>query len=63
MARECTGECDRRRRGSLAVDDDGELVHTKSDRQTEVLKPEQVIRRWPAAEKQIRQALATARLT
>lgn len=45
--------------GSLQVNDDGELVYTKSDLQTEVLKPEQAIRRWPTAEKQIRQALAT----
>lgn len=45
--------------GSLAVHDDGELVYTKSELQTEVLKPEQAIRRWPAAEKQIRCALAT----
>ena len=45
--------------GSLEVNDDGELIYTKSELQTEVLKPEQAIRRWPAAEKQIRQALAT----
>lgn len=45
--------------GSLQVNDDGELVYTKSELQTEVLKPEQAIRRWPTAEKQIRQALAT----
>ena len=45
--------------GSLTVNDDGELVYTKSELQTEVLKPEQAIRRWPAAEKQIRCALAT----
>lgn len=44
--------------GSLEVNDDGELVYIKSELQTEVLKPEQAIRRWPAAEKQIRQALA-----
>lgn len=43
--------------GSLAVNDDGELVYTKSELQTEVLKPEQAIQRWPSAEKQIRQAL------
>lgn len=45
--------------GSLAVNDDGELVYTKSELQTEVLKPEQAIRRWPAAEKRIRCAPAT----
>lgn len=45
--------------GSLQVNDDGELVYMKSELQTEVLKPEQAIRRWPTAEKQIRQALAT----
>lgn len=45
--------------GSLEVNDDGELVYTKSGLQTEVLNPEQAIQRWPAAEKQIRQALAT----
>ena len=44
--------------GSLQINDDGELVYTK-ELQTEVLKPEQAIRRWPAAEKQIRQALTT----
>ncbi|TAJ97371.1 MAG: hypothetical protein EPO41_02910 [Reyranella sp.] len=44
--------------GSLEVNDDGELVYMKSELQTEVLKPEQAIRRWPAAEIQIRQALA-----
>ncbi len=43
--------------GSLRVNDDGELVYTKSDLQTEVLKPSQAIERWPAAERQIRQAL------
>lgn len=43
--------------GSLAVNDDGELVYTKSEMQTEVLKPEQAIRRWPAAAEQIRRAL------
>jgi len=43
--------------GSLEVNDDGELVYAKSGMQTEVLKPEQAIQRWPAAEKQIRQAL------
>ena len=45
--------------GSLEVNDDGELIYTKSELQTEVLKPEQAIRRWPSAEEQIRQALAT----
>jgi hypothetical protein len=45
--------------GSLEINDDGELVYTKSELQTEVLRLEQAIRRWPAAEKQIRQALAT----
>ena len=43
--------------GSLEVNDDGELVYSKSELQTEVLKPEQAIQRWPTAEKQIRQAL------
>jgi hypothetical protein len=43
--------------GSLEVNDDGELIHTKSGVHTEVLKPEQAIQRWPTAEKQIRQAL------
>lgn len=43
--------------GSLAVNDDGELVYTQSELLTEVLKPEQAIQRWPSAEKQIRQAL------
>tara|TARA_B100001105_G_scaffold237408_1_gene213807 strand:- start:138 stop:314 length:177 start_codon:yes stop_codon:yes gene_type:complete len=43
--------------GSLRVNDDGELVYTKSDLQTEVLKPGQAIERWPAAERQILQAL------
>lgn len=43
--------------GSLEVNDDGELVYTKSGLETEVLKAEQAIRRWPAAESQIRQAL------
>lgn len=45
--------------GSLKVNDDGELVYTKSELQTEVLTPDQAIRRWPAAEKQIREVLAT----
>ena len=45
--------------GTLEVNDDGELVYTKSGLQTEVLKPEQAIQRWPGAEKQIRRALAT----
>lgn len=45
--------------GALTVNDDGEVVYMKSELQTEVLSPEQAIRRWPAAEKQIRQALAT----
>ncbi|KAF0099824.1 MAG: hypothetical protein FD144_3619 [Rhodospirillaceae bacterium] len=43
--------------GSLEVNDDGEFVYTKSGLETEVLKPDQAIRRWPEAEKQIRQAL------
>jgi|GEM_PF-884666 len=43
--------------GSLEVNDDGELVYTKSGMQTEVLEPEQAIQRWPTAEKQIRQTL------
>lgn len=43
--------------GSLALNDDGELVYTKSGLQAEVLKPQQAIQRWPAAEKQIREAL------
>lgn len=45
-------------KGSLEVNDDGELVYTKSGLETEVLKPEQAIRRWPAMEKEIRQALS-----
>lgn len=44
--------------GTLEVNDDGELVHVKSALETEVLKSEDAIRRWPAAEKQIRQALS-----
>ena len=44
--------------GTLEVNEDGELVHVKSALETEVLKPEDAIRRWPAAETQIRQALA-----
>ena len=44
--------------GTLEVNDDGELIHVKSALETEVLKPEDAIRRWPAAEKQIRQALS-----
>ena len=44
---------------SLEVNDGGELLYTKSELQTEVLKPEQAIRRWPAAEKQILEALDT----
>jgi hypothetical protein len=43
--------------GSLTVNDDGELVYTKSGLQTEVLTPEQAIQRWPAAEARIREAL------
>jgi hypothetical protein len=35
--------------GSLAVNDDGELVYKKSELQAEVLTPEQTILRWPAA--------------
>jgi len=45
--------------GTLEVNEDGELVYTKSGLQTEVLKPEQAIERWPRAERQIRQALST----
>ena len=45
--------------GTLEVNDDGELVYTKSGLHTEVLKPEQAIERWPAAGKQIRHALDT----
>jgi|AGTN01.3.fsa_nt_gi hypothetical protein len=45
--------------GSLEVNDDGELVYKKSELETEVPKPEQAFRRWPVAEKQIRQVLAT----
>ncbi len=44
--------------GTLEVNDDGELIHVKSALETEVLKAEDAIRRWPAAEKQIRQALS-----
>lgn len=44
--------------GTLEVNDDGELIHVKSAMQTEVLTPDEAIRRWPSAEKQIRQALA-----
>lgn len=44
---------------SLAVNDAGELVYTKSELQTEVLKPEHAIRRWPVAEKQTLKALDT----
>jgi len=43
--------------GTLEINEDGELVYTKSGLQTEVLKPEQAIERWPAAEKQIREVL------
>jgi len=43
--------------GALEINEDGELVYTKSGLQTEVLKPEQAIERWPTAERQIRQAL------
>ncbi|WP_425067002.1 hypothetical protein [Reyranella sp.] len=45
--------------GTLEINDDGEIVHTKSALETEVLKAEQAIARWPRAEKQIRQALDT----
>lgn len=44
--------------GTVEVNEDGEVVYAKSGMETEVLKPEQAIRRWPAAEKQIREALA-----
>ena len=44
--------------GLLEVNDDGELVYPKSGLETEMLKPEQAIRRWPAAGHQIRQALS-----
>ena len=43
--------------GTLEINEDGELVYTKSGLQTEVLKPEQAIERWPAAEKQLREVL------
>lgn len=45
--------------GALEINDDGELVYTKSGMETEVLKPEQAIERWPSAERQIRAALRT----
>ena len=45
--------------GSLAVNDDGEFVYARSELRTEVAKSEQAIERCLAAEKQIRQALAT----
>ncbi|WP_422034719.1 hypothetical protein [Reyranella sp.] len=45
--------------GTLEVNEDGELVYIKSGLQTEVLKPEQAIERWPRAESQIRAALGT----
>lgn len=45
--------------GSLEVNDDGELVYTKSGLKTEVLKPDQAIKRWPRAERQIKEALGT----
>lgn len=44
--------------GSLELNDDGELVYTQSGYEAEVLKPDQAIRRWPEAERQIREALA-----
>jgi len=43
--------------GKVEINDDGELVYTKSGLQTEVLKLAQAIERWPAAEQQIREAL------
>lgn len=43
--------------GSVEINEDGELVYSKSGLETEVLKPDQAIKRWPSAEKQIRQAL------
>lgn len=43
--------------GTLEVNDDGELVHVKSALETEVLTAEDAIRRWPAAEAEIRRAL------
>ncbi|WP_422016160.1 hypothetical protein [Reyranella sp.] len=43
--------------GSVEINEDGELVYSKSGLETEVLKPDQAIKRWPNAEKQIRQAL------
>ncbi len=49
----------RESRASLEVNDDGELVYTKSGLQTEVLKPDQAIKRWPRAERQIKEALGT----
>ena len=45
--------------GTLEVNEDGELIYTKSGLETEVLKPEQAIERWPSAERQIRQVLTT----
>ena len=45
--------------GTLEVNDDGELVHVKSTLETEVLTAQDAIRRWPAAEREIRRALKT----
>lgn len=45
--------------GTLEVNEDGELVHVKSALETEVLTAEDAIRRWPTAEKEIRNALKT----
>lgn len=44
--------------GTVEVNEDGEVVYAKSGMETEVLNAEQAISRWPAAEKQIREALA-----
>jgi hypothetical protein len=44
--------------GTLELNDDGEFVYTKSGFDAEVLTPEQALGRWPAAERQIREALA-----
>ena len=43
--------------GTLEVNDDGEVVYAKSGMETEVLTPDQAIKRWPEAEKQIKEAL------
>ena len=43
--------------GSVEINEDGELFYSKSGLETEVLKPDQAIKRRPNAEKQIWQAL------